>query len=198
MNYSSLSSEKIDELRELFNIGAGNAASTISTMSRERVMISVPEIHVCKLSEINLYTGEAEREMVGICHDINGGINGRILLLISKPGAEQLTRLLARSYGMSEIRENSTEDTLKEFSNIIVGSYLNAFATMTGGKAWHSIPLYAVDMTGALVDSIITPLIGEDDFIIILKTVMTGTSGVFEIYFLFFPEKDSLRRILRL
>lgn len=194
---TDLNSRKIDALREFFNIGAGNAADIVSVMSGERVMISVPEMHICKLPEISQYTGEMERIMVGICHDINGGINGKILLLISRNSGEQLTKSLIYKYNIKEQTQEIFENALMEFSNIIVGAYLNAFSSVAGSRITHSVPSFAIDMTGALIDSIIAPFAEKDDFIILLKTIMTGTAGIFEIYFLFFPQKDSLIRLLK-
>lgn len=197
MNYTDLISDRIDALREFFNIGAGNAADIVSVISGERVMISVPEVHICKLPEISRYTGEMERKMVGIYHNIYGGINGKILLLISKSSGEQLTKSLIQIYRVNESAPLLFENALKEFSNIVIGAYLNAFSSIAGSKIIHSVPSFAIDMTGALVDSIIAPFAEKDDFIIVLKTIMTGTAGIFEIYFLFFPQMDSLTKLLK-
>lgn len=197
MNYTDLTSDRLDALKEFFNIGAGNAADTISVMSGKRVMISVPEMHICKFSEISRYTGEMERKMVGIYHNIYGGINGRILLLISENSGQQLTQSLIQTYSVNGSAHYLFENALKEFSNIIIGAYLNAFSSMVGSKIVHSVPAFAIDMTGALIDSIIAPFAEKDDFIILLKTVMTGAAGIFEIYFLFFPATESLNNLLK-
>jgi chemotaxis protein CheC len=197
MDYTDLNPQKIDALKEFFNIGAGNAADTVSLMSGEKVMISVPEMHICSLSEVSRYTGEIERKMVGIYHNISGGINGKILMLISKNSGEQITKSLIQTYSANEAPPHLLQNALKEFSNIIIGAYLNAFSSIVKSKIVHSVPFFAYDMTGAIVDSIIATIAERDDFIIVLKTIMTGTSGVFEIYLLFFPEADSLSKLLK-
>ncbi len=197
MNYTEVNYHRMDALKEFFNIGAGNAADTLSVMSGHRVMISVPEVHICKIPEISCYIGEMEREMIGICHNVYGGINGKILLLISRYSGEQLAKSLVHQYSMNESVTDIFENALKELSNIITGAYLNAFSSMVGSKIIHSVPSFAIDMTGALVDSTIAPFAERDDLIMILKTIMTGSAGIFEIYFLFFPRPDSLDKILK-
>ncbi len=196
MNYIEFNSLRLDALKEIFNIGAGNAADTLSIMSGNRVMISVPEIHICKIPEISRYIGEMEREMIGICHNVYGGIKGKILLLISRHSGEQLAKSLVHEYKVNESANDIFENALKELSNIIIGAFLNAFSSMVRGKIIHSIPYFAIDMTGALVDSTIALFAEKDDLIMVLKSIMTGSAGIFEIYFLFFPQPDSLGKIL--
>lgn len=197
MNSIEFNSESIDRLRELFNIGAGNAANTVSILSGVRVTITVPELYICKFPELNRYIGETGREMVGIYHNISGGLAGKVLFLISKNSGEQLTELLIQQYSVKESSEADFANTLKEFSNIITGSYLNALSTMIGKKILHSIPFLAVDMVGALLDSVIATVAEKEDFVVILKTLLTGDAGVFDISFIFFPESDSLNRIIK-
>lgn len=197
MNSIKINSESIDRLKELFNIGAGNAANTVSLMSGARVTITVPELYICKFPELNRYLGETGREMVGIYHNITGGLAGKVLLLISKNSSEQLTESLIQQYSIKKNSEADFKNTLKEFSNIIIGSYLNALSTMIGEKILHSIPFLGIDMVGALVDSVIATVAEKEDFVIILKTLLTGDAGVFDISFIFFPEQDSLNRIIK-
>ena len=48
----SLKAIQIDALREVANIGAGHAATALSQMIGETIMISVPRINVSRLEEV--------------------------------------------------------------------------------------------------------------------------------------------------
>lgn len=198
MNYPDVPPRTLDLLKELFNIGAGNAANTISLMNGDKVLISVPEINICKLSEVSRFTGEMEREMIGVHHDISGGLSGRMLLLISRKSGEEIAKSLLQRYSMSDDSADFVENALKEFSNIIIGACLTALSTMLGERIVHSIPSLAIDMTGALIDGIVATLAEKSDRILVLKSIISGSSGIFEIYFLFFPSDTSLEKLIDL
>jgi len=155
-----LNHDGLDRLKELFNIGAGNAANTLSGMIGERVMISVPEVHIFKLNECASIFGEIERQMVGIYHDVSGWLKGRMLLLLSVNSSDRLAQLLHFVCLKGGYKENERNNTLKEFSNILVGSYLNTLAEMGNNKSpvIHSVPLLAEDMIGSLLDGVLAKI----------------------------------------
>ena len=53
---SRLSSEQLDALREVANIGSGHAATSLSQLVRERVMVRVPKVITGSLENVVLKT----------------------------------------------------------------------------------------------------------------------------------------------
>ena len=48
----SLKAIQLDALREVANIGAGHAATALSTMTGGTIMISVPTINIARLEDV--------------------------------------------------------------------------------------------------------------------------------------------------
>ena len=85
---------------------------------------------------------------------------------------------------------------VKEVSNIITGSYLNALATMTGLTIYPSVPDLAVDMAGAIlsVPAIEFGIMG--DKILLIQSQLTNEIEL-EGFFIMVPDVDSYEKILR-
>lgn len=54
-----LDSMHLDILKELGNIGAGNAATSLSQLLNQRVDMSVPDVKVIKTKRCSVYIGRA-------------------------------------------------------------------------------------------------------------------------------------------
>ena len=58
MDHGNLSNIQLDALKEVSNIGAGNAATALSMMLGKKIEMTVPSVNMIKLSE--MYNDEAE------------------------------------------------------------------------------------------------------------------------------------------
>jgi chemotaxis protein CheC len=85
---------------------------------------------------------------------------------------------------------------VKEVSNIITGSYLNALATLTGLTIYPSVPDLAVDMAGAIlsVPAIEFGIMG--DKILLIQSQLTNEIEL-DGFFIMVPDVDSYEKILR-
>ena len=88
MEYSNLSALQLDALKEVSNIGAGNAATALSMMIGKKVDMTVPAVNVVKLDDIVQENGETE--VAGTVVRVLGDIAGNILLVFEKPTAENV------------------------------------------------------------------------------------------------------------
>ena len=52
MDYRNLSSMQLDALREVFNIGSGNAATSLSFLLNRKIDMGIPNIKIVRLEEI--------------------------------------------------------------------------------------------------------------------------------------------------
>lgn len=74
----------IDVLKEIGNIGAGNAATALSQMLSKRIDMNVPEVSLLNYDDIIESIGGAENVVVGILVSFNGDIEGVILFLLKR------------------------------------------------------------------------------------------------------------------
>lgn len=147
-----LNNMQIDVLREIGNIGAGNAATALAKMLNKKVDMDVPRVKIMEFNEVNETLGNAEITVAGILLKIEGDLTGYIMFILHLKDAVLLVdMLMGRQF--DEIHEFSEIElsALKEIGNILAGSYLSALSTLTNLKIMPSVPDLAIDMAGAIL-----------------------------------------------
>lgn len=200
IDLEKLEDSQFDVLKEIGNIGAGNATTALATMLNIKVDMSVPNVALLPFDNISSFIGSEEQTVVGILLEIQGDIDGMMLFLFDMKSAHHLVNsLMMRDVhqdenGMADFSEMEMS-ALNEIGNIVSGSYLSALSGLTGMKMVSSVPALSIDMLGALLSVpaiefgkygdkllMIQSEFGEDDFV-------TG-------YFLLIPELESYDKIL--
>ncbi|NLL58946.1 MAG: chemotaxis protein CheC [Firmicutes bacterium] len=197
MKKRRLSKEKFDVLKELANIGVGNALTSLSKMlNEEKVEMKVPEATLAPLQDIPDLLGGAEFPVAGIYIESHGDIGLTILFVLSLDSAYKLiSTLMPDSQG--ELDEMGLS-ALLEVGNILTGSYLNALSMMTDSRMLPSPPKIAVDMSGAIISTVIAEARIVDDEVVILKTSMNSLQSNISGHILILPDRGSLKKIFTL
>lgn len=71
-NISGLNNFHLDVLREIGNIGAGNAATALAKLLDKRIEMRVPQIRIMRFSEVSDVLGGAETPVIGILLQLQG------------------------------------------------------------------------------------------------------------------------------
>lgn len=155
---NELDNMQIDVLKEIGNIGAGNAATALAKMLNKKVDMDVPRVKVLEFGEVSETLGGAELPVVGILLKMEGDLTGSIMFILQQKAAAMLVCMLM---GMStdSLEKEFTErpfteievSALKEIGNILTGSYLSALSDLTNLKIVPSVPDMAIDMAGAIL-----------------------------------------------
>lgn len=150
--FSDINDMHIDVLREIANIGSGNAASSLSRMLDHPVDISIPDIGIRGFNEAYEALGGADAIMVGTLLMLSGGISGMMMFLLPVDVACDLVNLLM----YTDIKEHDQIDemgfsAINEISNIMSGSFVGAIADMTSLKIDISPPEARLDMLGSIM-----------------------------------------------
>lgn len=143
---------QLDVLREIGNIGAGNAATALAKMLNRKVDMEVPRVKILEFKEVSETLGSAEIPVVGILLKMTGDLTGYIMFILQQNDASMLVSLLM-GRPMKEIEKFDEIDSsaLKEIGNILAGSYLSALSSLTNLKIMPSVPGMAIDMAGAIL-----------------------------------------------
>lgn len=197
-DYSDLNAMQLDVLKEIGNIGTGNAATSLSAMLQKPVNISVPTISVLEYEDVVNRLGGPETMIVGIMLTITGEFNGMMMFLLEKDFAHGIVNdLLGGSFqGFSELDELSIS-ALNEIGNIMAASYVNAIAQLTGLTIDISVPAMAVDMVGAIMSVPAIFFANISDKVIFIQDEFKGASENMTSHILLIPTADSLERIMR-
>jgi len=190
-----MSTTYYDVLKEIGNIGAGNATTALARLLQSKVDMKVPNVMMLDFKDVGDLLGGAEQEMVAAYLGVEGDITGSILFLITKETAMMVAKKLLGDYCSDDLGEME-RSAVKEVSNIITGSYLNALATLTNLCIYPSVPDLAVDMAGAIlsVPAIEFGIMG--DKILLIQSQLTNEIEM-EGFFIMVPDVDSYEKILR-
>lgn len=185
-----------DVLREIGNIGAGNATTAIAKMLDLRLNMNVPKVELLTFSELAGIIGSEDAPVCGIYLEVQSDIAGSMMFILKLESAHYLVdRLMGRN--TSEFKEFDEMDlsALREIGNIIAGSYLSALAGLTGMTITSSVPYLAIDMAGAIlsVPAIQFGVFGDNALLIETEF---GDDVLVEGYFILLPELDSYDKIL--
>ncbi|MCX7747020.1 MAG: chemotaxis protein CheC [Clostridia bacterium] len=152
ININDLNNLQMDVLKEIGNIGAGNAATALAKMLNKKVNMDVPKIKVLEFKEVNEILGGAETIVVGILLNVTGDITGNIMFILEYNAAHTLVDLLMGKPGGNSGEFDEIEiSALREIGNILAGSYLSALSSLTNLKIMPTVPDLAIDMAGAIV-----------------------------------------------
>ncbi len=197
IKFEDLQDFHLDVLKEVSNIGMGNAATSLSQMIGQKVDIKVPRVSVLPFNEIYTVLGEREALVGGIFFEIEGDLNGEILFLFPTKSIKLLLKLFT---GMEEdfppISEMA-QSMLQEVGNILCGSFLNALSNFTSFKIYPTTPAFGMDMAESLLSSILVAIGEIEDYALIIETEFVIGTEDFNAFFFFLPTPGSLAKILK-
>lgn len=156
ISFEKLNEMQLDALREVGNIGAGNAATALSKVVGKRVKMEVPLVKILPLKDVPDWLGGPEKEVLGVYLTMSGAANGHILFVMTIEDALKIMNILLGDLTPSREQvldmDEIARSAMEEIGNILSSSYLSALADFTGLRLNHSVPALAIDMAGAIVD----------------------------------------------
>lgn len=157
---NKLSGLQLDALLEVFNIGAGRAASALSEIVNEEVRLSVPSVEFRHCTELNnsmLALSQAQLGMV--TQQFSGAFEAEASLIFTEDSALKIVRdMMGSQISIEELAEFEQE-AMSELGNIILNACLSALADMLGFELESTLPSYTVCNAEQIIDS----LVGQED-----------------------------------
>ncbi len=196
-SYQKMSEFQLDAFREIGNIGAGNGATALSNLLGRKISMTVPAINVLPLSKVPEIAGGAETFVAGIFTTVKGSAPCNILFLFPIESAKILVgNLMERKYHDNEEIDEIGKSALAEAANIVTGAYLNALASFTGLNFTPSVPALAIDMAGAILNTVLARIGIAGDQALVMETVFSEIEENVTGHFFLLPEAGSLEKIM--
>lgn len=195
--YEELNESHIDVLKELGNIGAGNAATSLGVLIDETVSIAIPEVRIEDYDTVINLIGGPEKMVVAVLINFNGDAHGMIMFLLDMNDAKSITEILVGKEndspeGLSEMKISA----IKEIGNILGSAYLGSIATMTGMTIDISIPYVAVDMAGSILSTPVVQFGAVDDKVMFIEESFNTESRQLKSNVILFAEIKTIEEIL--
>ena len=131
-NLNELDAMHLDVLREIGNIGSGNAATSLSSMLNTTVEIEVPTISLINYENVSQYLGGKDNEVIGLALGLEADIEGVMLHVVQPRFASRIVNTFypKEIETLEDINEMDLS-AVKETSNITTAAYVNSMASMT-------------------------------------------------------------------
>lgn len=171
-DYDQMDSIHFDVLKEVGNIGSGNAATALAQLIQDKINMEQPQAELVQIENISSIVGGAETIVTAILITLEGDIDGMMMFMLDDTSASHLSNILLKDIDEEIIKkENLDESAIKESGNIIAGAYLRALSKLLNITIEPSIPYLSVDMAGAIlsVPAIEFGKLGDDALIIETK-----------------------------
>lgn len=186
--------EDKDFIREMMNIGAGNATTALAQMLKIPVDMKIPAVHIAPPPKISILIGKPALAVSCVKMNMVGDISGELFFIVpDKYKAVLIEKAKLAMPGSTEKSPGVDSSVLEEIGNIIAGVYLTSIHDFCNLNIYHTVPVLADDMLLALLDETLATktravqslLLVENEFIISEKKIRA--------YFLIIPDAISLK-----
>jgi len=193
---------QIDAMKELANIGTGNAATALSELIGKRVELSVPRVDIIPLEEVSTLFGDPETPVCAVLAECESSLEAVMVLVMPLEDAEELSEILLSSISLhiqEEKRAEIKESSLAEAGNIILGAFISALGDMLNIRLPLSVPSIAFDMLGSIMDVVVGIFGISGDTAFLVETPLTfpeDENSNFSARMILIPSPDSLQRFM--
>ena len=127
IDYNKLSGLQMDALKEVGNIGAAHAATALSQITGQTIMIAVSRVNIVPLKGISRILKGPEEKVVAVYSKVLGDVVGGIVLVLRHRDALSLADFLQKKTpGTTKYLSEVENSALKESGAILSSSYLRA------------------------------------------------------------------------
>jgi chemotaxis protein CheC len=160
-----------DALAELFNVGLHRAAASLSEITQQRILVDIPKLVLCEISEIEQQLADLVGGEIATVHQMFGGaVAGDAVLLLEHDKAAALTRLMTGGEAAVGGRiDESAREVLAEIGNIVLGACLSGFGDMLHMPVSFSVPRIHIESLRAILGSLVS-VTGETQYALIAAT----------------------------
>ncbi|MFD2116807.1 chemotaxis protein CheC [Paenibacillus yanchengensis] len=193
---SRLEAFEFDVLKEVGNIGSGNAATALSTLLNKPIDMAVPEVSLLPFEQVAEQVGGAEEVVVAIFLRVEGDAPGNMFYIMDDETARRLLDHLLPTTEEQSLSYTELElSTLCEISNILAGSYLSSLADFTKLTLQPSVPVIAYDMAGAILNYGLMQYGEMGDSALLIETAFLEGYQALNGQFFFIPDPLSFEKI---
>lgn len=196
-SYDDMDAIQYDVLKEIGNIGAGNATTALSRLLNCKIDMKVPMVELLGFKELPDMIGGAENIIVGILLTLEGDTDGMMMFMLEKESAHHIINILmGKELNSFDDFTEMDLSALTEIGNIIAGSYLSAISTLMNLTIISSIPYMAIDMAGAILSVPAIEFGKVGDKALVIKTQILEDDIAVNGYFVLIPSLDSYTKMM--
>ena len=142
----NLSELENDALVEIFNIGVGHAAASMSEIVNEEVTMSVPSITFLNRADAATLLGNKRDgdRICGVSQHYDGAFATEAILMFPEDKSLEIVRLMVGDSMPLEQLTEMEQEAMSEIGNIILNSCVGTLANLFDSELHGSLPVYHV------------------------------------------------------
>lgn len=150
---TDLSELQRDALAEIFNIGVGQAASSMSQIVGEPIMLSVPLIELLSGGK----QAEAISEIIqtpricAVSQEFSGSMGAKAFLIFPEGKTREIVRRMVGDSVSAEELSEMEQEALSEIGNIILNSCFSSMSDLLRVAFKSSLPAYHLGPVGEVL-----------------------------------------------
>lgn len=190
-----IKSLQLDILKEIGNIGAGHAATALSSLLNTKIDMCVPNVKIMPFNDMMELVGGAENVVASVYFRIEGEAPGSMYFVTSLEQASNIIKQLTNEpeFQIEDLEQNQlAASVLQEVGNILIGSYLSSFSDFTRLNIYPTVPALAIDMFGAIISYGLIEIGQVSDEAIVIDTIFFADEDKeLNGHFFLLPDPDS-------
>ena len=190
---------QLDALTEVFNIGAGRAAESLSEIVGDTVLLSVPSIEILAdkdidAAKIGQRLGLGNDVFAAVSQVFSGPFDAEGLLLFTETHALEIVREMMGSEIAIEDLPEFEQEAMCEVGNIILNACVSAMADIFGIELDSGLPRYTQASPQWILGYISHEM--EHECLLVLHIDLKIEKRQTQGHLIFFVSTDSLNQLI--
>lgn len=182
---------ELDLLNEVFNVGVGSAAASLSQMVKQEIKLSVPEIDFLTADQLINILGH-DKLLCSVSQKVSGALEAQSIVLFPDTDSLEIVRkLLGDQISDAGIAELQNE-AMTEIGNIVLNACLGSLADAFSGTFNIELPEFERATPETLLDS---KELSGDSFILFIRIELNLSESKITGYLAFLIGGDSFSKL---
>ncbi|MFX1393158.1 MAG: chemotaxis protein CheC, partial [Promethearchaeota archaeon] len=189
-----------DILKELGNIGSGNAVTALSRLIKKKIDVNLTDVGIISFDKMSKQFGNSSQQVCGIFSNIDKPSKSTILQIFEmKPLLSLIASMTGKKSKIDPNKVKNKKDldkfavsTITEMGNIMAGHYASALGDLTGIKLMIDVPEFTMSTVGALGNFLSSELKTISEYVLIIKTMINIVDSKLSGIFIFIPDIETL------
>lgn len=163
----SLNELQHDALGEIFNIGVGRAAASLSQIVSDEVLLTAPDVSLIHIDQAaSLLRSSELQQFSSVSQIFSGPFEAQALLVFPESNALEIVRLMVGPHMTIEELSEFEQEAMCEIGNIILNACMSSLADIFRVSFTSTLPLHRFGNTDNL-----PVLEGDEDQMVLLLQV---------------------------
>jgi len=172
---------EIDFLSEVFNIGVGNAASSLSQMVNQPIKLSVPEFTFLSTEDLIVLLGQ-DNLLCSVSQKMEGLFSAQSLLLFPENDSLEIVKKMLGDQLSDESIAELQNEAMSEIGNIVLNACIGSLSESLGTKFKIDLPEFERAKPKNILQS---KNLNSDDLILFIRIELTLSESKISGYLAF-------------